>query len=102
MIKIFRLSKKLIDKAWNRLGYSGTEFEDTLFEAFNVLYHTPVPGRSSPEKLNKKIFTYKFSRDKFERLNNAQKHFIRLGPANMIKVKSKIKELAGLLGFKLE
>ncbi len=93
-------SKKLIDKAYKKLGYGNTRFDDTLYEAMRVLLETPVI--KGDIQLIKNVVSYKYANSNIESLNRVQKHFIRLGQKNMVKVKKKIIGISSLLGFKLK
>lgn len=98
LTELYLRSKRLINEAYKKLGYSDGQFDDTLYEAMRVLLKTPkIDGKIF---LQKGIVVYKFKKDELEKLNNAQKHFLRMGPENIKKVKSKIIEIGSLLGFK--
>ncbi|MEN8153848.1 MAG: DUF3014 domain-containing protein [Acidobacteriota bacterium] len=98
LILLYKRSKSLVDTAYSDLGYTETEFNDTLYEAIRVLQRTPVDGNDI--FLKKKIITYAFVNPEYENMNNAQKHFFRMGPKNIKIIKQKLIELGALLGFK--
>lgn len=98
IILLYKRSKLLIDKAYRDLGYADDDFSDTLYTAFRVLLKTPEDDGNI--LLKRKVITYAFVNQEYEKMNNAQKHFFRMGPGNVKIIKQKLKELGFILGFK--
>ena len=92
LVDIFRQVKPLADEAYKELGYPGKDFTDTLFQAFSVLINTPVP--EGDILLVEKVTSYAFSDPGLENLSAPQKHLIRMGPRNAVKIQEKLSEIA--------
>jgi hypothetical protein len=91
MVKVYHQVKPLLEKAYQELGYPGQKFQETLEHAINVLLKTPIVNGDI--LLNEKVTTYTFADPHLEALNDAQKHFLRMGPENVKKIKSKLTEI---------
>lgn len=95
-VRLYRAVKPVLQEAYAELGYPGSDFEKTLVAAIKELLRTPVvPGKI---RVNLKITTYEMVDPYLENLNQAQKHFLRMGPDNVTAVQAKLRELATLLG----
>lgn len=90
-VELFRQLRPLLDEAYRRLGYPEGDFEATLRRALRHLLETPIP--SGPIELVPGVLTYEFRNPELEALSAAQKHLLRMGPANARKVQEKLREL---------
>ncbi len=94
----FEVLKPLFQQAYRELGYPKKDFRDTLIRAIVVLLLTPaVQGDILLEEEEMGI-NYRFDDDHLEKLMNAQKHLIRMGPENSRKIQSKLFQIAVALG----
>jgi hypothetical protein len=91
LVKIYHQVKPLLEKAYQELGYPGQKFQDTLERAIRVLLRTP--SVNGDILLQEKVTTYAFADPHLEALNEAQKHFLRMGPENVKKIKSQLEEI---------
>ena len=66
-----------------------------MISALDHLLATPDIGEVVELKL--KVVTYTFADARLEGLSSAQRHLLRLGPANARAVKSKLRELKDVL-----
>jgi hypothetical protein len=94
---LFQNSKYRIAQAFKELGYPNDKFEDSLSMAITYLLETPV--LEGDILLEEGVTSYRFKNPRLEHLNPAQKHFFRMGPKNIKKIKLKIKELALGIGI---
>jgi hypothetical protein len=89
--EIYRDVKPLIQQAYTEIGYPDKDFDETLALAIDQLLRTPVPDEFL--ELNGETVSYKYVDSGLEELSEAQKQFMRMGPQNVQKVKSKLVEL---------
>lgn len=94
--RLYKQLKPVIQEAYKELGYPTVDFHDTLRQAIAELLKVPV---IKDILLEKKIITYAMVDPQLENLSQAQKHLLRMGPENVLKIQSKLKEMAQALGF---
>ncbi len=95
-VRVFREIKPLFQEAYRELGYPNEDFQDTLVRAIKELLGTPtVEGDIA---LDQGMVTYEMADEELEDLSNAQKHLLRMGPQNIRKIQSKLREIALALG----
>lgn len=95
------LYKKLgpaLQEAYKELGYPEANFDDTLKRAIDELLEVPVVERDI--KLEKRVITYMMVDPDLESLSSAQKHLLRMGPDNVERIQSKLREMRHALGFR--
>jgi len=81
----------LIQAAYEELGYSSAYFNDRLIDVIDHLLEAPdIGGRIS---LVRARVLYKYVDPELEALSAGQKVFIRIGPRNAGRIKSKLREL---------
>lgn len=88
IIRLYKKFQPLMFEAYEEIGYEGDEFNYTLNQAINEILETPVPETSLP--LIKDSVTYSYAYPEWEKLSAAQKQFLRMGPANMKRIKTKL------------
>lgn len=98
--RLYRDLKPLIQEAYRDLGYPQRDFDRTLARAIDRLLATPVV--EGEVELIRKVTTYDFADPRLEQLAPAQKHLVRMGPANARRVKAKLREIARVLELPLE
>jgi hypothetical protein len=84
-----------LEAAFRELGYPGITFAQRLKQASEQLDQVPVTRENAP--LEKKILSYAFADSNLEDLNPAQKHFLRLGPQNVARIKKKLRRFISAL-----
>lgn len=96
-VRLLRQSKPLIQEAYQDLGYPDPDFNKTLFRAIVELLEVPVV--ESDIRVEKKVVTHMMVDPKLERLSEAQKHLLRMGPENVHIIQEKLREMAIGLDF---
>lgn len=84
-----------MEKAFRELGYPDLTFAERLQQAIgHLLLAPPVVGDIV---LERKMMSYAFADPGLEGLSAAQKHLLRLGPANAARLQAKLRSLSRLL-----
>jgi hypothetical protein len=86
----------LFQQAYVELGYPEGYFNDRLIVVIDHLLATPRVGE--PIRLNRPHVLYQFADPRLEALSSGQKILIRMGDKNATVVKTKLRELRGLVG----
>jgi len=81
----------LFQQAYVDLGYPGKYFNDRLIVAIDDLLAAPEP--SSPVALAQPKVVYTFADPQFEAMSAGQKIMVRIGVANELRVKEKLREI---------
>ncbi len=90
--RLYPQLEPLLQQAYNELGFPGKKFGDTLNRAFEVVLTTLIVMEDI--ELERKVISFAFKDQELEAMNLAQKHLFRMGPENMKKIKSKIRDIA--------
>jgi hypothetical protein len=88
----YRKLRPTLETAFRELGYPEITFSQRLKQAIEQLDQVPVTREDV--LLEKKILSYAFADSNLEDLNQAQKHFLRLGPQNVARIQKKLRALA--------
>jgi len=94
--EVYTQLEPLFDQAYRELGYPDGRFRDALDTAMNRLASTPVP--EGYVEVRRGNVLWEFRDTALESLSPAQKHLLRMGPANARLVQSKIREIQAALG----
>lgn len=94
---LYRRAKPLVDEAFRALGPGDESFDDRLARAIRGLLEAPVPG--GDEELVRPAVAWEYADPALESLDAAQKHLLRMGPANVRRIQAKLAELARALGI---
>ena len=94
-LELHRQLKPLLDEAYQDLGYPGGDFDVVLGKAIDRLLATPIPAGNVIVK--RRVRNYRFADPDLEALGPAEKHLIRMGPANARKVQAKLRLLRAAL-----
>ena len=95
-VQVYRRFKPLIQEAYEELGYPDVDFDKTLERAIKELLAVPLVEEDIV--LISKVKSFELRDPELESLSQAQKHLLRMGPENIRKIQSKLREL--LTGFK--
>lgn len=95
-VNLYRQLKESIQEAYKSLGYPNQDFNETLTKAIIELLKTPVVRGDL--QLEPKVISYAIADPRLENLSEAQKQLLRMGPENVLKIQTKIREI----GTKLE
>lgn len=85
----------LFNEAYGEIGYPGERFRDALEDAMGVLATTPVP--EGYVEVRRRNVLWEFRDPALESLSPPQKHLLRMGPANVRLIQSKIREIQAAL-----
>ncbi|RUO80766.1 DUF3014 domain-containing protein [Idiomarina tyrosinivorans] len=85
----------LVEEAYGDIGYPDKPFTESLLEAINVLLDTPVPDSLVEVKDDQVMYTY--ADPALEALPPAQKQLLRMGPANIQRVKKQLRNIKAAL-----
>lgn len=97
-VKVWQALRPLFQQAFRELGYPDRDFQDTLIEAMINLLATPVVEKDIILIDSEKGINYLMVDEVLEKLNPAQKHLLRMGPENTLKIQKKLREIALGLG----
>jgi hypothetical protein len=95
--RLHRLLRPLFEAAYRELGKPEGRFDEVLARAFREILRTSV--RDGEPELVAKLRSYHYADPALEALSPAQKHLLRMGPANARRVQAKLRELAPALGL---
>jgi hypothetical protein len=98
--KLYATVKPRIEEAYGELGRPDTTFDRTLERALVTLLRTPV--LDEPVAVEPHGIGYAYADPRVENLSATQKQFLRMGPANVRKVKAALREIALALGIPAE
>jgi hypothetical protein len=97
-VTLYKKLRPALQEAYRELGYPEANFDDTLKKAIDELLKVPVVDEDIQVK--KKIVTYTMVDPELEKLSPAQKHLLRMGPDNVKRIQSKLREMSQALGFR--
>ncbi|MCW8995804.1 MAG: DUF3014 domain-containing protein [Psychromonas sp.] len=83
--------KPLFNQAYTEIGYQQEAFDNKLNEAIEMALNTPVIYE--PIALTAPSAMYKFADPQLEALPDAQKLLMRMGPENILKLKTKLQQI---------
>jgi hypothetical protein len=87
----------LLRQAYGDLGYPEADFEPTLERAIQRVLAVPVIDR--PIEVERQVTAYEFRDPALEDLSPAAKQFLRLGPENLQRVQTKLRDLGRAIGL---
>ncbi len=94
----YKTLKPLMDQAFREIARPGQRFDETLARAIQRVIDTPVP-EGDLEVVDTPGVNYAFAAPELEQLSAAQKHLLRMGPANARAVQAKLRELRQAMGL---
>lgn len=95
--RVYATLKPRIEEAYRELGFPQGSFDAALERAIVSLLATPV--MDARVEVAPQGIVYGYADPRLERLTAAQKHLLRMGPANARRVQGKLRELALALGI---
>ena len=90
-VELYADLEPLFDEAYGEIGYPGGRFQNALDDALGVLASTPLP--EGYVEVRRGNVLWEFSDAELENLSPPQKHLLRMGPANVRLIQSKIREI---------
>jgi hypothetical protein len=97
---VYRRLKPLLQEAYAELGYPDRDFDEAVTTTIRMLLATPTPA--SAPALERTVASFRYADPALEELPAAQKQFLRLGPANMTRIKAQLRRLADELELDVE
>lgn len=94
-VALYHDLEPLFEQAYAEIGDPRTTFRETLGEAIDRLLAVQVPG--GDVELVRHATHYRFADPELEALSPAEKHLLRMGPANAEKVQQKLRFLRSAL-----
>lgn len=94
---VYRTLEPLLEAAYRELGHPEGGFSKALARANAVLLAVPVVEGEVEVRLDSKGLVWEYSERRLESLTPPQKHLLRMGPRNVEKVQSKLRDLAAAL-----
>lgn len=94
--RVYRTLKPLIDEASKEISRPGQRFDQTLARSIQNLLDTPIP-EGDLEVVDTPGVNYVYAAPELEQLSAAQKHLLRMGPANARALQAKLRELRSAL-----
>ncbi len=94
---VYRRLGPLFEAAWRPLGFGEADFDTGLARALGVVLSVQVPER--PIELQPSGIVWEYVDPELESLSAAQKHLLRIGPANARRLQGRARGLATALGI---
>ncbi len=94
--RTFRELKPLFQEAYREMGYANRDFQKTVLRAIQELLRVPVVEKNIG--LEKEVVTFGMVDEDLQKLSAAQKHLLRMGPQNVRKIQTKLRQIAMALG----
>jgi hypothetical protein len=89
-----------IDRDFAHASWAGEGFEQQLEQAVAHLLEVDVPD--GPIEVERRAIAYEFAEDDLQRLSEAQKQLLRMGPRNAKKIQEKLREIQNAFGWNTE
>ena len=91
LVAVYKHFYPLFQQQYENLGYPGKYFNDRVVEMIDHLL--AAPEVREPVQLIQPGVFYEFADPELERLSAGQKIMVRMGYENMMKVKTKLREI---------
>lgn len=95
LVQTYVRAYPLFQRAYEELGYPGKYFNDRLLEAIDDML--AAPEIDGPIRLERPKVLYEFADPDLEARSAGQKILVRMGKANALRVKAKLREVRGEL-----
>jgi hypothetical protein len=97
VIGAYHLLKPLFEEAFADLGISDQSFEETVGQAIRELLRAPqIEGAAELRRVGS---FYEYPDEELEAASLAQRHLLRMGPRNALRVQEKLREIQAELGL---
>ena len=93
---LLRQLEPLLVEAYRALGYPDGDFSAQLAKAIEVIQTTPVVESAA---LTRGVESFRFADPALEGLSDAQKHLVRMGPENTVRVQEKLRLISRAAGL---
>jgi hypothetical protein len=98
--RVYRAFLPVLQKVYENLGYPEGDFDATFKASLIELLEAPVVPE--PIFVRKKVITYVYLDPELEGRSGVQKHLIRMGPKNTVRIQEKLREIALAIGTPVE
>ncbi|MCP4659681.1 MAG: DUF3014 domain-containing protein [bacterium] len=88
-VRLYRDLHPLFDEAYRELGYPAGSFDQVMRRAIQRILAAPVPAAAV--EVEPRLEGYRFKSPGFENLGPVEKQLLRMGPANVRKIQSKLR-----------
>jgi len=96
LVRVHRLLAPLFGAAFTDLGLPDGGFEETLRRAIGELLE--APPIEAPVELRRVGNLYEYADEDLEGSSQAQRHLLRMGPRNALRIQAKLREIQAALG----
>lgn len=96
-VEILRTLGPELETAQRDIAWHRGSFEDRLRQAVDHLLEVEVPG--GPIEVERRTRTYSYADDRLERLSDAQRQLVRMGPANAAVIQAKLRAIRTAFGW---
>jgi hypothetical protein len=95
-VRVYRSAQPLFEAAYHDLGTPERSFEETLRSAIQeLLAAPPLEGAVALRRVGN---YYEYPDEALEGLSSAQRHLLRMGPRNALRIQEKLREIQRALG----
>ncbi len=94
-VVLYRELEPLMDDAYAEISPPGSRFADRLSAAIDHLLEVTPP--TGPLEVERRVVTYAYADESLERLSDAQRQLLRMGPDNVLLIKAKLRDLKAQL-----
>lgn len=96
-VDLYGRYQERLNEIYRETGWAGEDFDSRLREAIDHLLE--VEGISGPFELEQRAIVYAYADDHVERLSDAQKQLLRMGPENTRRLVAKLHEFREVFGW---
>lgn len=96
-VELYRRFEPRLEEIYQDIGWAGEDFDSRLREAVDHLLD--VEGLSGPFELEQRAIVYAYADEHLERLSDAQKQLLRMGPDNTRRLVAKLHDLRAAMGW---
>jgi len=96
-VELYRSFGSQLEDIYQEVGWASDDFDSRLREAVDHLLEVDVP--SGQLEVEQRSIVYAFAEDDLEGLTGAQKHLLRMGSSNALRIQAKLAELRQALGW---
>jgi hypothetical protein len=96
-VRAYHVLEPLFEEAFADLGIPDQSFEETLDQAIRELLRAPrIEGAAELRRVGS---FYEYPDEELEGASSAQRHLLRMGPRNALRVQEKLREIRSALGL---
>lgn len=97
VVRAYHLLEPLFEEAFADLGIPDQSFEETLGRAIRELLQAPrIEGAVELQRIGS---FYEYPEEELEGVSPAQRHLLRMGPRNALRIQEKLREIQRAIGL---